>query len=322
MKGLTGETGLLVGSGAATLAAIVGAVVLHLLDEPAWGEACVVGASVSMVIVIVVLVVERRRDRRRLSEFADLDSRRADQAAVLSHEIRTPLAIIQGAAELLAEESAGTLTPAQRKFVRRIGDNAVRMHTFAEQMLIRARLEAGLFTLDRAVVDLRVLVRDVVEELSQISDATIVLVAPGAPVSAPVDAQLVRQVIINLINNAATSIAASGEVEVRIAPGEDEVLISVSDSGTGMTEAQREQLFRRFVSGRPLGNGTGIGLFISQQFVKLHGGRIYVDTITGKGTTMMLALPLNPPDEGRRAHPSLGRWRARGRPRGIAMGAA
>ncbi len=303
MKALTVEAGLLAGSGGAATAAVTAAIVLHLLGQHVWGEACVALALALTIAVVVLLWRERRVARRRLDELAELDSRRADQAAVLSHEIRTPLAIIQGAAELLADESAGPLTPTQKKFVRRIGDNAVRMHTFAEQMLIRARLEAGLFTLDREVVDLRFLLRDVVEELSQISDATIVLVAPGAPVSAPLDAQLIRQVIINLINNAATSIAASGQVEVRVTPGEDEVLVSVSDSGTGMTEAQREQLFRRFVSGRPLGNGTGIGLFISQQFVKLHGGRIYVDTITGKGTTMMLTLPLHPAEAPGRARP-------------------
>jgi two-component system OmpR family sensor kinase len=233
-----------------------------------------------------------RADRVRLLKLAELDTRRADQAAVLSHEIRTPLAVIQGAAELLAEQSAGPLTDKQSIFVDRIVDNAVRMHTFSEQLLTRARLEAGLFSTDRSLVDLRILFRNVIEELSQISVATIVLDAPGAPVSAMVDAQMIRQVLTNLINNAASSESASGRVEVRIVPGEDEVMISVNDGGTGMTDAQRERLFRRFSSGRPLGNGTGIGLFISQQFVELHDGRIYVDTITGKGTTMMFTLPL------------------------------
>ncbi|WP_431030857.1 sensor histidine kinase [Plantibacter sp. RU18] len=233
-----------------------------------------------------------RADRARLLKLDELDTRRADQAAVLSHEIRTPLAVIQGAAELLAEQSAGPLTAKQSIFVNRIVDNAVHMHTFSEQLLTRARLEAGLFSIDRALVDLRILFRNVVEELSQISTATIVLDAPGAPVRAMVDAQMIRQVLTNLVNNAASSESAPGRVEVRIVPGEDEVMISVSDGGTGMTDAQRERLFRRFSSGRPLGNGTGIGLFISQQFVELHDGRIYVDTITGKGTTMMFTLPL------------------------------
>ncbi|WP_424463212.1 sensor histidine kinase [Pseudoclavibacter helvolus] len=235
---------------------------------------------------------DQRRDRRRLEEVAELSTRRADQASVLSHELRTPLAVIQGAGELLAEERAGPLTDKQAVFVHRIIDNAVRMHNFSEQLLTRARLEAGLVSIERSRVDLRVLFRGVVEELSEISDVTVILDAPGAPVSAFVDPQLTRQVITNLVNNAARSESAGGRVEVRIVPGDDEVMISVSDGGTGMTDAQRERLFSRFSSGRPLGNGTGIGLFISQQFVELQGGRIHVDTISGKGTTMMFTLPL------------------------------
>ena len=249
----------------------------------------------AFILAVSALVILRRAyatDHARLMRLNELDTRRADQAAVLSHEIRTPLAVIQGAAELLAERAAGPLTDKQSIFIDRIVDNAVRMHTFSEQLLTRARLEAGLFSIDRSLVDIRILFRNVIEELSQISSATIVLDAPGAPVSALIDAQMIRQVLTNLINNAASSESASGRVEVRIVPGEDEVMISVSDGGTGMTNAQRERLFRRFSSGRPLGNGTGIGLFISQQFIELHNGRIYVDTITGKGTTMMFTLPL------------------------------
>ncbi|MCI2957204.1 HAMP domain-containing histidine kinase [Agromyces atrinae] len=252
-------------------------------------------ALASAWVAVAVIHRGHRADRQRLAQLAELDTRRADQASVLSHEIRTPLAVIQGAAELLAEESAGPLTARQAVFVDRIIGNAVRMHTFSEQLLMRARLEAGLVSIERRTVDLRTLFRAVVEELSQISEATIVLDAPGAPVSAVVDPQLIRQVVTNLVNNAASSESASGRVEVRIVPGDGEVMISVSDGGTGMTDAQRERLFRRFSSGRPLGNGTGIGLFISQQFVELHGGRIYVDTITGKGTTMMFTLPLAEP---------------------------
>ena len=278
----------LIASALAALASII--LVASDLGVPAY-LACAV-ALVLAGIALDRLWRTYRADRARLLKLDEVDTRRADQAAVLSHEIRTPLAVIQGAAELLAEQAAGPLTVKQSIFVDRIIDNAVRMHTFSEQLLTRARLEAGLFWIDRALVDLRILFRNVIEELSQISSATIVLDAPGAPVSAMVDAQMIRQVLTNLINNAASSESASGRVEVRIVPGEDEVMISVSDGGTGMTDAQRERLFRRFSSGRPLGNGTGIGLFISQQFVELHEGRIYVDTITGKGTTMMFTLPL------------------------------
>lgn len=281
------------------LAGILAAVFAAMRSDWATGLAALIALAAAWASIWLVLR-EHARDRARLEEVTELSTRRADQASVLSHELRTPLAVIQGAGELLAEERAGPLTEKQAVFVHRIVDNAVRMHNFSEQLLTRARLEAGLVSIERSRVDLRVLFRGVVEELSEISDVTVVLDAPGAPVSAFVDPQLTRQVITNLVNNAARSESTGGRVEVRIVPGDDEVMISVSDGGTGMTETQRERLFSRFSSGRPLGNGTGIGLFISQQFVELQGGRIHVDTISGKGTTMMFTLPLADPAIGRR----------------------
>lgn len=288
----------------ALAAGSVGALVVE--HVPLAFALCAAAAVVSS-LGLWLAIRRQAADRDRLVDLAELASRRADQAAVLSHEIRTPLAVIQGAGELLAEQDAGPLTAQQSVFVDRIVDNAVRMHTFSEQLLTRARLEAGLFSLDRTVVDLRSLFRSVVDDLSQVTDTTIVLDAPGAPVRAFIDPQLIRQVLVNLVDNAVQLESADDRVEVRIVPGDDEVSVSVSDGGTGMTDEQREKLFRRFSSGRPLGNGTGIGLFISQQFVQLHGGRIYVDTISGKGTTMMFTLPLTPP--GRTGGPAARRAR-------------
>ncbi|WP_019200482.1 sensor histidine kinase KdpD [Tsukamurella sp. 1534] len=259
-------------------------------------------ATVAVILAITfpwagtVIAYRAAADRHRvIDRSTELDARRADQVAVLSHEIRTPLAVIQGAAELLAERRDGDLTDTQVKFVRRIEDNAVRIHTFADQMLIRARLDAGLFVVSRKSVDLRVLFRDSIDEIRDVTPATVILDAPGAPVNAPIDAQLIRQVLINLINNAARSAPPGGRIDIRLARSEGEVLVSVADGGVGMTEDQRERLFQKFSTGRPLGNGTGIGLFVSEQLVELHGGRMHVDTVTGKGTTMMFTLPLSIP---------------------------
>ena len=239
-------------------------------------------------------VVRKRRVELTTSlHLHRLEARRADQVSVLSHEIRTPLAVILGSAELLAEQAPGPLTERQSVFIRRILDNATRMQSLAEQLLMQARIEAGIFEVNPTTVDIRALMRSVVEDLTQVAEVPIVLDTLGAPVRAYVDPQLIRQVVTNLIMNAVHSDPHSSRVEVRVVAGDDQVMVSVSDGGTGMTDAQRDRLFRKFSSGQPLGNGTGIGLFISQQLVEMHGGRIFVDTISGKGTTMMFTLPLN-----------------------------
>lgn len=252
-------------------------------------------AVLALGVGIVLLARSRGEDLIVNARLRALAARRADQVSMLSHEIRTPLAVIQGSAELLAEQAPGPLLPRQEVFVQRIVDNAARMKALAEQLLMQARLESDAFEINRSTVDLRALLRATVEELGPVADVPIVLQTPGAPVYAQADAQLIRQVMNNLITNAARSDPGTAAVEVRVTAGEDHVLIAVSDGGSGMTEAQRERLFRRFESGRPLGNGTGIGLFISQQLVQMHGGRIFVDTITGKGTTMLFTLPTGDP---------------------------
>lgn len=276
-------------AGIAASVVCAGAALLH----PSAAFPFVAAALMVLVATVVVLVRRTRRDQERIDDLTALESKRADQVAMLSHEVRTPLAVILGSAELLSEPSAGVLTPRQGVFVKRIIDNANRMSVLAEQLLIRARIEAGMFTLTRAPVDLRRLLRDVADDLAPTLSATIMVDAPGAPFLVQADAILIRQVVTNLVTNASRSDPDSGRIELRLQQGEDEVLVSVSDGGQGMTDHQRDRLFERFSSGRPLGNGTGIGLYLSQQLVALHGGRLYVDTITGRGTTVLFTLPLS-----------------------------
>lgn len=278
--------------GIVAMPALVLGVISSVHGFHAWGvlfTALAVGASLAAAYILA-----RRRQIGMITNahLRTLASRRADQVSMLSHEIRTPLAVIKGSAELLVEEGPGPLTPKQQSFVLRILDNSERMANLAEQLLTQARIEAGVFEVRPAVVDVRSLMRNIVEDLVHVTDAPIVLDAPGAPVRANVDAALIRQVVTNLVMNAARSNHELTPVQIRLTSGEGQLLVSVSDGGSGMSEEQRDRLFKRFSSGRPLGNGTGIGLFISQQVIELHGGRIFVDTITGGGTTMMFTLPL------------------------------
>lgn len=258
----------------------------------AWGVPLTVLAVGAALAALYILARRRQIGMITNAHLRTLETRRADQVSMLSHEIRTPLAVIKGSAELLVEEGPGPLTPKQQSFVLRILDNSERMANLAEQLLTQARIEAGVFEVRPAVVDVRSLMRNIVEDLVHVTDAPIVLDAPGAPVRANVDAALIRQVVTNLVMNAARSNHELSPVQIRLTSGEGQLLVSVSDGGSGMSEEQRDRLFRRFSSGRPLGNGTGIGLYISQQVIELHGGRIFVDTITGGGTTMMFTLPL------------------------------
>ncbi len=97
--------------------------------------------------------------------------------------------------------------------------------------------------------------------------------------------------IVNLSTNAMRFTANGGMVVLRVIDNDDSAVISVTDDGAGMTPQAREKLFRPFVSGAPLADGTGLGLVLTRQIALLHGGRLLVDTTPRRGTTIMLRLP-------------------------------
>lgn len=251
-----------------------------------------------LVIIALGWWVSRLRTRLRTStveigRLHDLALRRADQVSVLSHEVRTPLALIKGSADLLAEQTPGPLNPTQAKFVDTISGSADHVIALAEDLLAHARIEAGLFEVHLRQVELRAFLRSVVRELRQIHrHRAIALDAPGPPTRVHLDSQLIHQLISNLVGNALRHDPdPANEVVVRGHTADGNVIISISDHGRGMSEQERAGIFARFTSSAPIGEGTGLGLYISAHIAELHGGRILVDTIAKHGTTMLVSFP-------------------------------
>ncbi|WP_353115502.1 HAMP domain-containing sensor histidine kinase [Microbacterium sp.] len=268
----------------------------------AWGIAAV-SSIIAVTAALVVLRLRRawqadRADLRRLRRTAH---RNADQISVVSHEIRTPLALMKGAADLLAEGTPGPLTPSQARFVETISANCHTVIDLAQDLLVQARIDAGMFELHLQRVDFRSLATGVVRELRLLHPVGIALDCPGAPPRAWADAKLMRQAITNLLTNAMAHAEDARLITLRIVGADEQVLISVSDDGSGMSSEQRQQLFERFASGRPLRDGTGLGLVITRQIVRMHGGEVYVDTTPGRGTTMMFSVPTSHEDSARPA---------------------
>lgn len=252
--------------------------------------------GLGLTVVIVSFAVRQRREYRRaareIGRLRELASRRADQVSVLSHEIRTPLASIRGSIDLLLEETPGPLTPTQRRFLQTASDNSAHLISLAEDLLVTARIEAGLFEVHLRRVELRSFLRGVVRDLRYAHSERIALDTPGPPTRVLLDPQLIVQLIGNLVANALHHDASeSGLVWVRGHVAEDQVVIAVSDTGRGMTEAERAHIFERFRTSSALGEGTGIGLYVARHIVELHGGSIHVDTVAQVGTTMLVTFP-------------------------------
>jgi signal transduction histidine kinase len=236
--------------------------------------------------------------RHELDRLNRLLDRRAEQVAALSHELRTPLSMIKGAADLLLEESPGPVTAMQGKFLRSVAQQSDHVIGLCEGLLVQAKIESGLFTPRRELTDMSGLARDVVTAMRPLCAQRNQRVSLDTPQVVPmiaVDPGLVRQALTNLLSNAMRFTSNGGGIAVRVREIDDGMVVYVSDDGDGMTREQRAQLFRRFATGRPLADGTGLGLVITKDIVELHGGAIMVDTTARRGTTFVLTLPSEQP---------------------------
>lgn len=215
--------------------------------------------------------------------------------AMVNHEMRTPLAVIDGRARQIARR-AGT-APAD-DIANRTGDirgAVTRLTDLMESVLQSARFEEGRLDFAPEALDLSALARECVAS-AQVAypdwrfEATI----DDAVVTEAGDATLLRQVFANLLSNAAKYSHAGATVRLRLSAGHGEATLIVRDSGVGVPPEEVGRIFERFFRastavGRP---GTGIGLHLVRHVVDLHGGRVSVDSVVGRGSTFVVRLPL------------------------------
>lgn len=230
----------------------------------------------------------------------------------MSHELRTPLNAVLGHLQLLELEIHGELSVKQKEALGRIGAATRHLRNLIEEVLSFARLEAGRAELRIEEVDLCELLRDVaavIEPLAWEKQLDFRLQECGAPELLWTDADKVRQILINLAGNA-VKFTEAGQIRLSVErlsppavpPRSDEpaVVLSVADTGPGISEADRKRLFQPFEqldSGLARRHGgTGLGLFLSGQYAKLIGGRIEVASEHGRGSTFSLLLPFRPPE--------------------------
>lgn len=253
-------------------------------------------ALAGIATVIAIHLEQEYEARKKLEKNVRI---RSDRLSMLSHEIRTPLTLMRTSLELLfaeSAESAGSLTEQQRYFLETIYQNEERIDSLAQNLLTQAKLEAGVFSPKIQYVDFRTIIRRAVNDLRILIEQRkqqIRTYYPQVLPPVPVDPNLIHQVLINLIQNASRYSSEGGCIFVSVSENDRNLLVSVTDDGTGMGYEYRRQLFRHFsTADANFGEGTGLGLVIVKQIVERHGGQIYVDTSLGKGTSFYITLPL------------------------------
>lgn len=240
-------------------------------------------------LVVVTVAWARERVRRRAIELRL--ATRQEQFSVLAHELKTPLASISATAEVLLSPVPGELTDDQRRFVREIDESAARILLLADNILTESKLEAGVFAPSFTTTDVRALLREVWRSMHRLADSRgqrLDLDYPQQLDRISIDAALVRQAVVNLVQNAIRHTSVGGVVNIRAYQNDSDVIISVWDDGAGLDPALRKAVLRRFVS---YSGGTGLGLTIVETIARLHHGRLLVDTSLGDGAAFLLTLP-------------------------------
>lgn len=231
-----------------------------------------------------------------LTEVRRLQTVRQTFIGNISHELRTPLAGIKAAVETL-KEGAMDDPKAARDFLDRIEGEADRMAQMVRELTELSRIESGEMQLRMAPVRIADLVGDAVERLKPQAERKGVTLETTLPPDLPparAEADRIRQVLMNLLHNAVKFTPPGGRVRISAAAEEDRMVVSVADTGVGISPDDLPRVFERFYKADKSRSteGTGLGLAIAKHIVQAHGGRIWAESERGKGSVFTFTIPL------------------------------
>jgi len=230
-----------------------------------------------------------------------MDEMKSVFVSIAAHELRSPLTSISGYLEMLLDGTFGAIPHNQTDALRIIESSAQRLISITSNLLDATRLEAGRVELVLVPAELLPLVEVVVAEMMPQLEAKEQQFAVAATPNLPpilCDRMRVIQIIANLLNNACKYTPHHGCIYIKLTLADEPgfVLLAVSDSGVGIAANDRPRLFNRFFRGENAHLtsevGTGLGLHITRGLVELHGGRIWLESEVGRGTTFFVTFPI------------------------------
>jgi signal transduction histidine kinase len=257
-----------------------------------------IGNQMGIAVQRTQLYEQTRRQARELEKASKLQ---ADFSAMIAHDLRSPLMNIMGVADVMMDGMFGTVTEEQKKWLLRIQASGRSLVDLVSDFLDVSKLESGYVELNREAVDIAALIEKSVESHRVLTlDKKISIkgvIDPALP-SIDADPRRLDQILSNLISNAIKFTGEEGHLEVGAArAGATGVKVWVKDNGVGIASGDIGRLFEKY---RQAGNvshsnqkGTGLGLLICKMIVEAHGGKIWVESAEGSGSTFIFSLPVN-----------------------------
>ncbi len=235
-------------------------------------------------------------DKSRQLEVAS--QHKSEFLANMSHELRTPLNAIIGFSEVLTERMFGALNEKQEEYLKDIYASGTHLLSLINDILDLSKIEAGRMELELTDFDLPTAIENaltLVRERAGRRGITLQAIVDERLGQIRADERKIRQVVLNLLSNAVKFTSEGGRIEVAAMPRDAFVEVSVSDTGVGIAPEDQEAVFEEF---RQVGTaakkveGTGLGLTLCRKFVELHGGKIWVKSQVGVGSTFTFTLPV------------------------------
>ncbi|HUP33300.1 MAG TPA: GAF domain-containing protein [Gaiellaceae bacterium] len=236
---------------------------------------------------------------RDISAERSVEKMKTDFVSTVSHELRTPLTSIYGFAETLLRQDVLFGDEERATFLRYIASESERLTAIVDRLLSVAQLDTGDMAVQLAETDVGAVVSEAVRTMEVTNGREghrFVVDLADEPLAAKADREKLGQVLVHLLDNAIRYSPAGGTVTVAARRRNDAVEVSVGDEGVGIPHAEQERIFRKFYrsdsesSGAVGAGATGLGLFLAERLVTVMGGRIWVDSDEGKGSTFVLEL--------------------------------
>lgn len=240
--------------------------------------------------------------KKMATQLAELERLRAEFVGVASHELKTPINVIVGYLELIQEGIYGEVAPKQRDVLQTITKQAHSLTRLVKRLLDISRFEASGGKLDVREVELQRMLTTLESSFSVLAmqrDISFSVVhSDQLPTRVFWDEDRINEVLGNLLSNAFKFTPRGGKVSLTVKPDDDNVVVTVVDTGAGISAAQLPHIFDKFFQAdnqaQAATKGTGLGLAIAKEIVEAHGGEIFVESEVGRGTRFVVTVPARP----------------------------